>query len=202
MYTTFSFKVIGVVNSSSCVRERSCRGHRTDSTAPHLQVFAPRLKGMTKSVILLGAGPPLLVPLELKWDAALDESELTSARSPEVMELPVRDGETSLSMTQRSTTGSSDSWSRSAWSMFKKHLSELGSALNIFSYLTAEAPCGMQWEASYLHHFTVHLPAILVVHVSNNASDGCAHFLYSADVSAVGGAWLGAGWSDWLTLKK
>ncbi len=51
----------------------------------------------------------LLVPLELWCDAAFEESELTSARSPEVMELPVRDGEMSLSMTQRSITGSSDS---------------------------------------------------------------------------------------------
>lgn len=100
---------VTVVGNSISVREGSCRDHRTDSTATHLPVFAPRLIGMTKSVILLGAGPPLLVPLELKWDAALDESELTSARSPDVMELPVREGETSLSMTQRSTTGSSDS---------------------------------------------------------------------------------------------
>lgn len=65
--------------------------------------------GMRKSGILMGPKPPLLIPLELWCDGAFEESELTSARSPDVMELPVRDGEMSLSMTQRSTTGSSDS---------------------------------------------------------------------------------------------
>lgn len=127
MYATAQQEVIVVVVNSTNVRKGSqeVRGHRVDSTATHLPVFAPRLGGMTKSVILLGAGPPLLVPLELKWDRALEESELTSARSPEVMELPVRDGEISLSMTQRSTTGSSDSCGGNVKMMtLKEHLSE------------------------------------------------------------------------------
>lgn len=148
-----------------------------------------------KSVNLLGAGPPLLVPLELKWDAALDESELTSARSPEVMELPVREGEMSLSMTQRSTTGSSVSWRRNGCIMdFRASF-----------WLSISPGHGLSIERSkewtHLNNLTVHLPAIFVIHVSNNASDSSAHFLNGADVSAVRRTWLWAGRSDWLPLK-
>lgn len=177
------------------VKAGSRGGHKTDTTATHLPVFAPRLGGMTKSAILLGAGPPLLVPLELKWDAVLDESELTSARSPEVMELPVREGETSLSMTQRSTTGSSDSWRRNRLWLHNLNLSQL-LICSLISLLK------LSYRMPHLNDLTVHLPAIFVVHVSDNASDSSAHFLNGADVSAVRRAWLWAGWSDWLPLKK
>lgn len=37
----------------------------------------------------------------------------------------------------------------------------------------------------HLNDLTVHLPAVFIVHVSNNARDGSAHFLNGADVSAV-----------------
>lgn len=80
-----------------------------NSIRAHLPDLPPRLEGIMKSGILPGPRPTLLVPLELWWEGALDERELTSARSPEVIELPVREGEISLSTTQRSTTGSSDS---------------------------------------------------------------------------------------------
>lgn len=169
-YTSRACTQLSAGSNSIRVREGSCRDHRIDSTATDLLVFAPRLEGMTKSVILLRAGPPLLVPLELKWDAALDDSELTSARSPEVMELPVREGETSLSMTQRSTTGSSVSCGRNR-QMIEDLLTEC-------SLISLDA-------VPHLNHLTIHLPAIFVVHVSNNASDGSAHFLNGADVPAV-----------------
>lgn len=58
-----------------------------------------------------GRVKPPLVPPELCCRLeALDDRELMSPRSPEVMELPVRHGEMSLSNTWQSTTGSSFSW--------------------------------------------------------------------------------------------
>lgn len=86
--------------------------------------------------------------------------------------------------------------------MIKEQLSKFKSAPDMFSNLTAEAPCRTQRGVPHLNDFTVHLPAVFIVHVSNNASDGGAHFLNGADVSAVRRAWLWAGWSDWLPLKK
>lgn len=76
----------------------------------YLRDLAPRLSGMTKSG--LGKPPLLPVPPELCCRLeALDDSELMSARSPDVTELlPVRHGEMSLSNTWQSTTGSSLSW--------------------------------------------------------------------------------------------
>lgn len=72
----------------------------------------PLLAGMMKSglmrPVLLLAPPELCCRLD-----ALDERELMSPRSPEVIELlPVRHGEMSLSKTWQSTTGSSLSWKR------------------------------------------------------------------------------------------
>lgn len=72
--------------------------------------LAPRPGGTMKSGLLRPA--LLLVPPELCCRLeALDDKELMSPRSPEVMELlPVRHGEMSLSNTWQSTTGSSLSW--------------------------------------------------------------------------------------------
>ena len=75
----------------------------------YLKDVAPRLGGMRKSGLV---NPLLLVPPELCCMLeALDDRELMSPRSPEVMELPpVRHGEISPSNTWQSTTGSSLSW--------------------------------------------------------------------------------------------
>ncbi len=74
----------------------------------YLVDLAPRLGGMMKSGLLR---PMLLLPVPPELCCrldALDDRELMSARSPEVMELlPVRHGEMSLSNTWQSTTGSS-----------------------------------------------------------------------------------------------
>lgn len=73
--------------------------------------LAPRLGGMMKSGLV--SAMLLLVPPELCCRLeALDDRELMSARSPEVMELPVRHGEMSLSNTWQSTSGSSLSCSQ------------------------------------------------------------------------------------------
>ena len=76
-----------------CVRSCECSGGR------YLEARPPLLGGMAKV-------PPLpVVPPE-----SLEDRELTSPRSPDVMELAVRQGERSLSSTWQSTTGSSFSW--------------------------------------------------------------------------------------------
>lgn len=40
----------------------------------------------------------------------------------------------------------------------------------------------------YLRHFAIHLFAVLIIHVGDDARDGGPHFLDGAHVSAVGGA--------------
>ena len=65
----------------------------------YLEARPPLVGGMAK-VPLLPVVPP----------ESLEDRELTSPRSPDVMEVAVRQGEMSMSNTWQSTTGSSLSW--------------------------------------------------------------------------------------------
>lgn len=87
--------------------------------------MAPLPGGMANCGLLealLPVPPELCCKLE-----ALDDKELTSARSPKVTELfPVRQGETSLSSTWQSNTGSSLSWKQRTNATIRHHTLEQG----------------------------------------------------------------------------